>query len=56
MLREQEHADYVALVRKWNPVTSFNNAVVQQNVGRPLAASEVQVKAVHNKAPRGSHY
>jgi hypothetical protein len=44
---EQWHDRYMALLREWNRnVTLFNNTVVHRNVGRPLAASEAQIKTV----------
>jgi DNA repair exonuclease SbcCD ATPase subunit len=51
---EQYHDRYVALVREWNKnVAVFNATVVKRNVGRPLAASEAQIKNVRQLHRRG---
>jgi hypothetical protein len=52
---EQYHDRYVALLREWNKnVALFNNTVVKRNVGRPLEASEAQVKTVRQLRRRGT--
>jgi hypothetical protein len=52
---EQYHDRYVALLREWNKnVTLFNNTVIKRNVGRPLEASEAQVKNVRQLRRRRS--
>ncbi len=49
-----DHDRYVALVRKWNQhVALFNDTVRRRNVGRPLAASEAQIKTVRQLRRRG---
>jgi hypothetical protein len=48
-------ATILALIREWNKnVTLFNNAVVKRNVGRPLEASEAQIKTVRALRRRGA--
>jgi hypothetical protein len=49
-------ATILALIREWNKnVTLFNNAVVKRNVGRPLEASEAQIKTVRALRRRGAY-
>ena len=47
-------AKYSALVKQWNAaVADFNAKIAPRPVGRPLAASEAQVEAVHKLRKRG---
>jgi hypothetical protein len=48
------HDQYVALVKDWNKfVPAYNATVIKRNVGRPLAASDAQVKTVRKLRDEG---
>ena len=51
---EAYHDRYVELLKQWNKfVPRYNAAILQRNVGRPLAASEAQAERVRKLHKQG---